>query len=90
MAPAAKLRVLTGSAAGRELDLIKTSTTLGKQGVQVAMISRRPHGYFIVHVEGANLPSVNGEPLAAGKPRALLDHDIVDLGGIRMEFRSRA
>jgi len=90
LAPQARLRVLTGSGAGRELQLVKPTTTLGKQGVQVAMIARRPHGYFIVHVEGSNLPSVNGERLVAGKPHALLDHDIVELGGVRMEFRSRA
>ena len=87
--PTAKLRVLTGGAAGRELELVKPTTTLGKQGVQVAMISRRPHGCFIVHVEGNNLPSVNGERLVAGKPHALLDLDIIELGGVRMEFRSR-
>lgn len=90
LAPKGKLRVLTGAAAGRELELAKPTTTLGKQGVQVAMIARRPHGYFIVHVEGTNLPSVNGERLVAGKPHALLDRDIVELGGVRMEFRSRA
>ena len=87
--PTAKLRVLTGGSAGRELELVKPTTTLGKQGVQVAMISRRPHGYFIVHVEGNTLPSVNGERLVAGKPHALLDLDIIELGGLRMEFRSR-
>jgi len=90
LAPRARLCVLTGGSAGRELELVKPSTTLGKQGVQVAMISRRPHGYFIVHVEGATLPSVNGERLVAGKPHALHDRDIVELGGVRMEFRSRA
>lgn len=90
LAPTAKLRVLTGGSAGRELDLVKPTTTLGKQGVQVAMISRRPHGYFIAHVEGSNLPSVNGERLIAGKPHALLDRDIIEIGGVRMEFRSRA
>ncbi len=89
LAPKARLCVLTGASTGRELELVKPTTTLGKQGVQVAMISRRPHGYFIVHVEGANLPSVNGERLVTGKPHALHDRDIVELGGIRMEFRSR-
>ena len=90
LAPKARLCVLTGASAGRELELVKPTTTLGKQGVQVAMISRRPHGYFIVHVEGANLPSVNGERLVTGKPHALHDRDIIELGGIRMEFRSRS
>ena len=47
--------------AGKELELTKPLTTLGKPGVQVAVITRRPQGYFITHVEGANRPAVNGK-----------------------------
>src|SRR4030088_1334173 len=47
----AKLQVLSGAFAGRELELNKALTTLGRPGVQVAAISRRSEGYFIVHVE---------------------------------------
>jgi pSer/pThr/pTyr-binding forkhead associated (FHA) protein len=49
--PLAKLQVLSGAFAGRELDLTKALTTLGRPGVQVAAITRRAEGYFIVHVE---------------------------------------
>jgi hypothetical protein len=84
------IQVLTGSNAGRELELTKTLTTLGKPGVQVAVIARRPHGYFITHVEGANFPSVSGQKLEANKPHPLNDHDIVELGGVKMEFFFKA
>jgi hypothetical protein len=47
------------------MELTKTLTTLGKPGVQVAVIARRPHGYFITHVEGASFPVVNGKALDA-------------------------
>ena len=47
--------------AGKELDLTKPLTTLGKPGVQVAVITKRPQGYFITHVEGANFPVLNGK-----------------------------
>ncbi|MEJ1959065.1 MAG: hypothetical protein WDM70_06070 [Nitrosomonadales bacterium] len=50
VSPAA-LQILSGQNAGRELDLVKNLTTLGKPGVQVAVLTRRPHGYFITHVE---------------------------------------
>jgi hypothetical protein len=53
--PLAALQLLTGPNAGREIELTKNLTTLGKPGVQVAVITRRPQGYFITHVEGANL-----------------------------------
>ena len=49
--PKAKLQVLSGAFAGRELELTKALTTLGRPGVQVAAITRRAEGYFIVHVD---------------------------------------
>ena len=83
------IQVLTGANAGKELDLTKNLTTLGKPGVQVAVITRRPHGYFITHVEGANFPEVNGATLDA-HPRELKDHDVIELAGVKMEFFIKA
>ncbi|MEO8166436.1 MAG: FHA domain-containing protein, partial [Betaproteobacteria bacterium] len=70
------IQILSGPNAGKELPLAKPLTTLGKPGVQVAVIAKRPHGYFITHVEGANFPVVNGKTLDA-QARQLGDHDIV-------------
>src|SRR6266705_2384100 len=42
----AALQLLSGPNAGKELDLTKPLTTLGKPGVQVAVITRRPQGFF--------------------------------------------
>jgi FHA domain len=79
------IQVLTGAASGRSLDLVKTLTTIGKQGEQVAVITKRPTGYFITHVEGVNFPTLNGKSLD-DKPQALNDHDIIELAGVKMEF----
>ena len=79
------LQILTGGNAGKELELTKTLTTLGKPGVQVAVIARRPHGYFLTHVEGAQFPIVNGKALDS-QAHALVDHDIIELAGVKMEF----
>jgi len=79
------LQILSGASAGRSLDLTKPLTTLGKPGVQVAVITRRPHGFFITHVEGASLPIVNGKTLDT-QAHALNDHDIIELAGVKMEF----
>ncbi|MBI4192320.1 MAG: FHA domain-containing protein [Betaproteobacteria bacterium] len=81
----AAVQILTGPSAGKELELTKNLTTLGKPGVQVAVITRRPHGYFITHVEGANFPIVNGKALDA-QAHQLNDHDVVELAGVKMEF----
>jgi predicted component of type VI protein secretion system len=83
------LQVLTGSNAGKEVELVKSLTTMGKPGVQVAVIARRPLGYFITHVEGTSFPVVNGKTLDA-QPCALKDHDIIELAGIKMEFFFKA
>ncbi len=83
--PQAVVQVLTGPNAGKELELVKNLTTLGKPGVQVAVLTRRPHGIFITHVEGATHPSVNGQTLG-DQPHQLQDHDMIELAGIKMEF----
>lgn len=83
--PAAVVQLLTGANAGKELELTKTLTTLGKPGLQVAVIARRSHGYFLTHVEGAQFPMVNGERLDA-QARQLNDHDVIEIAGIKMEF----
>jgi len=83
--PAAAVQILTGPNAGKELELVKNLTTLGKPGLQVAVLTRRPNGYFITHVEGANYPVLNGAQLNE-HPHQLKDHDIIELAGIKMEF----
>ncbi len=82
---AAAVQLLNGPNAGKELDLTKTLTTLGKPGLQVAVIARRPHGYFITHVEGHKFPILNGRVLDA-QAVPLGDHDIIEIAGIKMEF----
>jgi pSer/pThr/pTyr-binding forkhead associated (FHA) protein len=79
------IQILSGANAGREMELTKTLTTLGKPGVQVAVIAKRPHGYFITHVEGAQFPAINGQVIDA-QARQLNDHDVVEIAGIKMEF----
>jgi pSer/pThr/pTyr-binding forkhead associated (FHA) protein len=86
--PLAKLQVLSGSFAGRELELTKALTTLGRPGVQVAAITRRAEGYYIVHVESdkeGDFPLVNGQPIGA-QAKKLQDNDVVQLAGVKMGF----
>ena len=86
--PLAKLQVLSGAFAGRELELTKALTTLGRPGVQVAAVTRRAEGYYIVHVESAkegDFPLVNGQPIGQ-QARKLDDNDVVQLAGVKMGF----
>ncbi len=81
----ASIKVLTGAAAGREVALTKVVTTLGKPGVQVASITKRPTGYVFAHVEGSQRPNVNGIPLT-GESIALRSGDLIELAGTQMQF----
>jgi len=83
--PLGAIQILSGGNAGKEMELVKTLTTLGKPGVQVAVIARRPHGYFITHVEGASFPVINGAALST-QAHQLADHDVIELAGTKMEF----
>ncbi len=86
--PPAIIKVLNGAAAGREVALTKVVTTVGKPGVQVASITKRPNGYAFAHVEGATRPSVNGVPLV-GDSVPLRNGDVIELAGTQMQFVHR-
>ena len=81
----ASIKVLNGAASGREVTLTKVVTTVGKPGVQVASITRRPSGYVFAHVEGSTRPVVNGTPLA-GDSVPLHHGDVIELAGTQMQF----
>lgn len=85
---AAKLQILNGANAGKELELTKALTTIGKPGTQVAAITRRPQGYFIIHVEGGSgnqTPIINGKNIGT-QATSLKDHDVIEVAGVKMEF----
>lgn len=81
----AAIKVMSGTAAGREVPLVKVVTTIGKPGVAVAAITRRPHGYVVALVEGTQKPTVNGS--AIGTDAVNLRHgDLLELAGTQMQF----
>jgi ribosome-associated protein YbcJ (S4-like RNA binding protein) len=84
----ARLRMIVDGGAGKELELTKALTTIGKPGVQIAAISRRAQGDFIVHVEGDEggaVPRVNGEPIGF-KSKLLKHEDEIEIAGVRMRY----
>src|SRR5512146_2523721 len=83
--PPAAIKVLNGAAVGREVTLTKVVTTVGKPGVQVASITKRPGGYVFAHVEGSLRPTVNGNPLV-GDSVPLKNGDVIELAGTQMQF----
>ena len=81
----AAIRVLSGAAVGREVALVKVVTTIGKPGVAVAAITKRPTGFVLAHVEGESMPFVNGAPIGSEAVQ-LRNGDMLELAGTRMQF----
>ncbi len=81
----AAIKVMSGAAAGREVPLVKVVTTIGKPGVAVAAITKRPHGFVVAHVEGTSKPLLNGTPIGS-EPVTLKDGDVLELAGTQMQF----
>jgi pSer/pThr/pTyr-binding forkhead associated (FHA) protein len=84
----AKIRLIDGANSGKELPLTKILTTLGKPGVQVAAITRRPTGYFLIHVDGgaeAGRPKVNDQEIGA-QAQPLGHNDVIEVAGVKMTF----
>lgn len=86
----AQLVVLKGSEVGKKMGLEEGLTTIGVPGVQVAAVSKRPQGHFIIHVDGGKdkdrVPLVNGEPIGF-KSHKLEDKDKIQVADIEMEYR---
>lgn len=86
----AYLMILTGKDEHQQIDLTEPLTSIGKAGIQVAAISQRRQGHFIIHVDGGNdrnrVPLVNGEAIGF-KSRKLEHGDKIEVAGVEMEYR---
>lgn len=86
--PMPVIRVVTGPSAGKEMILTKSLTTIGRPGVQVAVITRRPQGFLITHVEGDVYPLLDGISIGA-VAHPLMSGNKVNLSGTELEFLLR-
>ena len=82
--PLGAVRGIGGTLMGREIDLARAITPLGKLGGS-AIITRRPVGYFIVHVAGKKHPVVNGKSIGT-EPYALDNLDQIEVGLDKLQF----
>jgi hypothetical protein len=65
--------------------LVKAVTTIGKPGIGVAVISKRPGGFVIAHMDGTSPPLLNGT--AVGLETVVLKNcDTIELAGTQMQF----
>ena len=86
--PEGRVKVLAGQgrhAVGESVGLVRVVTTFGVPGERLVVIARRPSGYFLTYVEGANFPRVN-QRLIGAEPYALSDGDQIEAAGYRLHF----
>lgn len=82
----AVFQVLNGSSAGLEMPVVKAVTTFGKPGTCVVAVSHRREGFFVAHLDGPEVPTLNGDKLGSD-PVLLSNHDVVEIAGTRMLFQ---
>ena len=81
----ANVHVLSGAQAGQTILLNRAMVKLGNAGEQLAVITKRPHGYFITHVEGNAYPMVNGRSIGM-QAYQLNDHEVIELADLKLAF----
>ncbi len=87
-----KLKILNGPKTGEMLELNKPYNTVGKPGVQVAVVAKRSQGFFLVPVAVGNsqgAPSLNGQSVGAAS-LALKNGDVLEVAGVRLEFQQQS
>ena len=81
----ASLKLLSGTSSGLEVPLVKAVTVFGQPGISVVAISHRREGYFVAHMGGKTVPTLNG--IKIGQDAIALAHnDMLNLAGDEMEF----
>ena len=83
--PGGRIKILAGKRAGSIVELDRVVATLGKRGDRLAVLTRRPHGYFITHVEGRRCPRVNGQSVGK-EARMLQNGDIIEFADEKLQF----
>jgi predicted component of type VI protein secretion system len=87
--PKPSVKVLSGPQAGREIPLTQEETSIGRAGIQVALISRTGGAFRLKSIEGDRAALVNGQP-ATGAGVDLSSGDVIEIAGSKLEFVYRA
>ena len=74
---------------GENIRLKDVVTTFGIPGEQLIVLTRRPKGFFITHVEGTQFPRINRQ-LIGNAPHALRDGDLIEAAGYHLKFKIEA
>jgi len=79
------VRVLSGPQTGRTVPFANDQLSVGRVGVQVAVIRKNGDGFRLVPLEGREPPRINGEIVAA-EGMTLRPGDLFEVAGVRLEI----
>jgi hypothetical protein len=83
--PSGRIRRLDGSLVPPVVELDRVVSLVGTPGTALAVITRRPRGYFITHVEGTRRARLNGRPIDE-ESRPLRGGDVIEAADQQFEF----
>jgi len=84
----ATIQIKNGAKSGHIIPIDKPVTTLGRPGIQIAAIMRKPDGYFLMHIESndsVDRPTLNND-FIGDEPMLLHPGDELNVAGINVEF----
>lgn len=83
--PKGRVKIRGGARDGSIIELDRVVATFGKPGKQLAVVTRRPHGFFITHVEGRRYPRVNRKAIG-GNAHLLRSGDVIEVADEHLTF----
>ena len=86
--PGAVIEIKNGAKSGQVLPIDKPVTTLGRPGIQIAAIMKKPEGYFLMHIESeqeGDRPTLNTNVIG-DEPVQLHSGDSLNVAGIDVQF----
>ena len=82
------IEIKNGAKSGQVLPIDKPVTTLGRPGIQIAAIMKKPEGYFLMHIESedqTDRPRLN-DSMIGDDPVLLSSGDSLNVAGIDVQF----
>ncbi len=82
----ATLRFFRGPNKGNLEKIDRSLYTIGKPGENVAVIARRPQGFYLLHIGGSSFPRINDKEIDSKGGVQLQEGDVVEVGEYMAEI----
>ncbi|MCW8944780.1 MAG: FHA domain-containing protein [Sedimenticola sp.] len=82
----ATLRCFRGPNKGNMERIDRSLFTIGKPGENVAVIARRPQGFYLLHIGGSSFPRINNKEIDSKGGVQLQEGDVLEVGDFMAEI----